>query len=223
MALQPGAPPPSPLTSSTFPTGTFPSSPFLESLIRFLMPYFIGTAVGIEAARADILETLDAYGTRTRAEMLAAARIVALGMTTLDTLSQAAAADLSPAMKLRYRSCANGLNRAISQTEKALDQSLAREIPAPAVPPRQPQPNPIDPNPIDPEPINPAPIDTVADAETQATIDHATAAIQSHRDRVAGLRPATPTRQDRTQQLWAGAMMDTLKQMGIANPAVPGA
>ena len=184
-----------------------PLSAFMESLIRFLMPFFIGTAMDIDAARTDILETLHAYGARTRAEMLMAARIIALSMATLDTLSESNAAELSTAMKLRHRSCANGLNRATIQTEKALDHSLARDIPLQASP-------------------HPEPIDDSTDAETQATIDHATAAIQAHRDRMARPRPAaTPgvSHQDRNKQLWAGAMRDTLKQMGIADsPAAPG-
>ena len=180
-------------------------SAFLESLIRFLMPFFIATAADVDAARADILETLDAYATRTRAEALNAARIIAFSMATLDTLSEATSGTLSPAMKLRYRSCANGLNRATAQTEKALDQSLARDLPV--------QTDALA------EPIN-----DVSDAETQATIDHATAAIQAHRDRKSAFRPvATSNRNqpDRNKQLWAGAMRDTLKQMGIDGGPTP--
>jgi hypothetical protein len=95
-------------------------SAFLESLIRFLMPFFIGTAVDIDAARAEILVTLDAYAARTRAELLNAARIIAFSMATLDTLTESKAADLSPSMKIRYRGCANGLNRSTIQNEKTL-------------------------------------------------------------------------------------------------------
>ena len=217
----------SPLVASAFIASAFIASAFMERLIRLLMPFFIATAIDTDTARGDILETLNAYGARTRAEMLSAARIIAFSMATLDTLAESNAADLSPTMKLRHRSCANGLNRATIQTEKALDQSLAREIPLQAD--------------AGSEPINDA-----SDAETQATIDHAKAAIQAHRDRVARPRPAAiqetaqqngqvrqnppnqdqarhgqatqhQTQPDRNKLLWAGAMRDTLRQMGISD------
>jgi hypothetical protein len=192
----------------SLPLTALKPSAFLENLIQFLLPFFIGTAVDIDAARAEILETLASYATRTRAEMLIAARIIAFGMSTLDALKEAKAldlADLSPSMKIRCRGCANALNRSTIQNEKALDQRLAHDLPAPTDPA--------------PEPVNDVP-----DAEVQGTIDHARAAIQAHRNRVAGLRPATApasTQQDRNKQLWAGAMIDTLRQMGITDGPSP--
>ena len=44
-----------------------------------------------------------AYETRTRAEMLQAAHIIAFGMTTLDVLAEAKTAEMSQSMRLRYR------------------------------------------------------------------------------------------------------------------------
>src|ERR1700749_1514433 len=103
---------------------------FLETIIAFLMPYFIAASRDKNEARSEIIDTLAAYETRTRAEMLQAAHIIALGLTTLDVLAEAKTAEMSQSMRLRYRSCANGLNRATLRTEAALDQRLGDEIPA---------------------------------------------------------------------------------------------
>ncbi len=103
---------------------------FLETIIAFLLPYFIGAAKDKREARSEIVDTLASYDTRTRAEMLQAAHIIAFGMTTLDTLAEARTTEMSPSMRLRYRGCANNLNRSALQTEKALDKRLARELPA---------------------------------------------------------------------------------------------
>src|SRR5271154_1591442 len=81
-------------------------------------------------ARSEIIDTLACYGTRTRAEMLQAAHIIALGMTTLDVLAEAKTAQMSQSMRLRYPSCANSLNRSTLQTEKARDQRLGDDLPA---------------------------------------------------------------------------------------------
>ena len=104
----------------------WPSRPgaFLETIIAFLLPYFAGAAADIDDARSEILDTLACYATRTRAEMLQAAQIIAFGMTTLDVLAEARVAEMSPSMRIRYRGCANGLNRSTLQTEKALDLRL---------------------------------------------------------------------------------------------------
>ena len=59
---------------------------FPESIITFLLPYFSIHAADLRGARSEILDTLTSYATRTRAEMLQAAQIVALGMTMLDVL-----------------------------------------------------------------------------------------------------------------------------------------
>src|SRR5271154_7637555 len=79
-------------------------------------------------ARSEIIDTLASYETRTRAEMLQAAHIIAFGMTTLDVLAEAKTAEMSQSMRLRYRGCANSLNRSTLQTEKALDQRLGDEV-----------------------------------------------------------------------------------------------
>src|SRR6202161_1689865 len=106
---------------------------FLETIIAFLMPYFIGASRDKHEARSEIVDTLAAYETRTRAEMLQAAHIIAFGMTTLEVLDEAKTTEIAQSIGLRYHSCANSLNRSTLKTEKALDQRLGDELPpAPA-------------------------------------------------------------------------------------------
>ena len=145
------------------------SSSFLETIIAFLLPYFIGASRDKHEARSEILDTLTSYETRTRAEMLQAAHIIAFGMTTLDVLAEAKTADMSQSMRLRYRGCANSLNRSTLQTEKALDQRLARELPP--VPAEMPE-----------------PVDDMREAEIMAAIQQFKAKIDSQRPRA---HPAT--------------------------------
>ena len=95
-------------------------SPFLEQVIRLLMPFFLGSGIDPEAVRADILDTLDCYGVRTRAQMLYAAQALAFSLSAMDTLAEAKSAELSTSMRLRLRGCANSLNRSVQQNEQAL-------------------------------------------------------------------------------------------------------
>jgi hypothetical protein len=114
------------------------TSAFLETIIAFLMPYFTGAAVDLHDALNEIIDTLASYGTRTRAEVLQAAQIIAFGMTTLDVLAEAKTAEMSQSMRIRHRGCANGLNRSTIQMEKSLDKSLACDLPTPAEPAPEP-------------------------------------------------------------------------------------
>jgi hypothetical protein len=173
---------------------------FLETIIAFLMPYFTDAARDKHEARSEIVDTLVAYETRTRAEMLQAAHIIAFGMTTLDVLAEAKTAEMSQSMRLRYRSCANSLNRSTLQTEKALDQRLGDELPAaPAA--------------------MPEPIDDMREAEIMAAIQQAKANINAQRPRAhpaTGPHPATNDPRDQTwdPQLWASAMIESLQHPG---------
>src|SRR5271157_727286 len=135
-----------------------PPNSFLETIIAFLLPYFSAASRDKHEARSEIIDTLASYATRTRAEMLMAAHIIALGMTTLDVLADAKTVEMWPSMRLRHRSCANSLNRSTLQTEKALDLRLCDEV--------LPAPNPT------PEPINDMP-----EAELKAAIEQAQAEI----------------------------------------------
>jgi hypothetical protein len=200
-------------------------SAFLESIIAFLMPYFSAFAADADAARNEIIETLASYATRTRAEMLHAAQIAAFGMSTLDTLAEAKAADMSLSMRLRYRGCANGLDRSCKHHETALDRRLACDPPMAAE--------------SAPEPVNDLP-----DAEAQRILEAAQTAIASHRGRLAPKHSApnpsapehsathphaslaaglsAPEQEWRNMKLSADAMMNALKQMGVPVDAAPG-
>jgi hypothetical protein len=183
-------------------------SPFLERLIRFLIPFFIGVTPDLDAARAEILETLASYGARTRAEMLNAAQIVAYGLSGLEMLGEAKAPTMSSSLRLRFRACANGLNRAGQQNEKALAKRLTCDLPDAAEPGAE-------------------PVNDVPDADVLEITQQAQAKIDSYRNRLSGARPATspqaiPAAQPNgNKRLWGEAMMDALAQMGA--PAQPAA
>src|SRR5580704_19361945 len=159
-----------------------PPNSFLETIIAFLLPYFSAAAMDKREARSEILDTLTSYKTRTRAEMLQAAHIIAFGMTTLDVLAEAKTAVMSQSMRLRYRGCANSLNRSTLQTEKALDQRLGDELPATPAEMQE-------------------PVDDMREAEIMAAIQQYKAKIDSQRPRAhpaTGPHPATNEPRDQT-------------------------
>jgi hypothetical protein len=180
------------------------------------LPYFSIHAQDVRGARSEIIDTLASYATRTRAEMLQAAQIIALGMTTLDVLAEAKTVEMSQSMRIRYRGCANGLNRSALNTEKALDRRLDCDLPA-----------------ASPDPV-PEPVNAVPDADMEVAMEHARAAIEAHRNRLrpASDAPKTPIKtsvktphptspDEQTKQLWSGAMVDALQQIGLPNGPTP--
>ena len=100
--------------------------------------------------------------------MVKAAQIIAFSFSSLDTLAEATGAGLSPAMRLRYRGCANNLNRFCQQKESALAARLACHPPSP-----------------DAEPIQDLP-----DADVEAAVQIAASSILVHRDHL--LKPRSP-------------------------------
>ena len=174
-------------------------SPFMERMISFLLPYFLGMTPDFSEARAEVLETIAAYGTRTRAEMLQAVQIIALGFTTLEILAEAhVATDMSPNMRLRFRGCANSLNRSGQQNEKTLAKRLACDVPAATNP--------------ETDPLN-----DVDDAAVEASIEHARAAIEKYRGSMSGAHPDTAPHgnPDPSQQPWGMEMSAHLREMGL--------
>jgi hypothetical protein len=151
-------------------------SAFLETIIASLLPYFAPAAANLDEARIEIIETLAEYGTRTRGEMLLAAQVIALGMTTIDVLANARAAELSLSQRTRCAGCGNALNRSGLRTQAYLDQRLAAKVP-----------------PAEGEDLQ------------RAGPPHA--------------RANTGTNNG---HLWAGAMIDTLREMGIPLDTAPG-
>ena len=108
---------------------TLQASPFLERLLRFLIPYFTGVTADIAAARAEALETLASYGARTRAELLCAVQIIVFSFAALDTLAESNMPQMSQSMRIRFRGCANNLNRSTQKTEQTLARRLACDVP----------------------------------------------------------------------------------------------
>jgi hypothetical protein len=138
--------------------------------------------------------------------MLQAAQMIALGITTLDIPAEAKTTDMPASMGIRFRGCANGLNRSTIQVEKALDRRLACELP------------------MSLEPI-PEPVNDIPDARWQAEIEHSQtqieqiqAVIDLQRNRSSGAPGST--NEEPKNMLWTGAMKDRMNQP--ARPA-PGA
>ena len=174
------------------------SSAFLETIVTFLLPYFTIATADSDHARIEIVETLASYAARTRAEMLQAAQIIALGMTTLDVLAEVKTTEMSASMRIRFRGCANGLNRSTIQMEKALDRRLACDLQTA------------------PEP-RPGPVNDIPDAEWQAEIEQTQAMIERiHAEIGLHRAPASEAtgkmREGPNQISWAGAMRDTMRQ-----------
>ena len=123
-----------PIPANALPTSPFPAIPsttgaFLERLITFLIPYFLGFGADRAAARSEALETLLSYGARTRAEFICAVQIIVFSFAALDTLAAANMPEMSPSMRLRFRGCANNLNRSSQKTEQTLAKRLAADMP----------------------------------------------------------------------------------------------
>jgi hypothetical protein len=144
--------------------------PFRERLIVYLLPYFMPLTENFDLARAEVLETLASYGARTRSEMINAARIIAFSFSALEVLAEAKACEMSPELTMRYRGCANALNRSCQQIETRLATSLASDLP---------------------EPPKAEPADDIPDAEVEAAIQYAKAQIQTYRNRLSAVPPAT--------------------------------
>ena len=177
-------------------------NPFLERIILFLMQYFLPVCSDPAVARGEILETLASYGGTSRSQVINAARIIAFSFAALETLSKSTEPGLSPSLRLRYKGCANNLNRSCQQNERMLAERLVADAAVTQAAA---------------EPIN-----DVTDTEVQAAIRHASAEIDTHRDRLSGPRaPVLPKRklppaqQEDHSRLWGNAMMTILGEMGM--------
>lgn len=165
-------------------------SPFLERLVRFLIPFFLPITSDLALVRAEILETLASYGARTRADMLNAVRIIAFSMSALDMLAEAKAnEEMSHAMRLRYRACANGLNRASQQNEKILAARIACDQPGAAA-------------------SAPDPAGDIPDTAIEASLRQVRSKIEAYRNRLS------PTPAAHTQPTGRSAMFNALLAPG---------
>jgi hypothetical protein len=149
------------------------TNPFIERLIRFLMPYFATVTLDIDAARAEIIETIASYGARTRSEMIHAVQIIAFSFSALDLLAEAKATpEMPPALRLRFRGCANNLNRSSQQNEDTLAKRLASDPPAASDDASE-------------------PIDDMPEAAFEESLALAKAHIASYRDSLPATNPVT--------------------------------
>jgi hypothetical protein len=189
-------------------------SPFLENIIRFLMPYFLPVTPGPAEARAEILETLASYNAFTRSTLLSAAQAIAFGFATLETLQEAKDPDLNAAMRLRHRSCANALTRSAEKAENALAHKRDNEATATPRPPTE----------RSPQAAQTHPADDMSDPDAQAAIAFAQAQIAQHRQKAAQGKPTphparpdlTPEEQEEHDRMWGLAFMNALN--GVAIP-----
>ena len=120
------------------PLAALQPSPFRELLFLNLLPYFSGVTTDIQVARAEILETLAAYGARTRSELITAARILGFSLSSLRVLSEANNPEMAREMQLRHRNCANALDRPCREVEKTLSRTLACDVPGQTDPAEEP-------------------------------------------------------------------------------------
>ena len=177
-------------------------NPFIEHLVRYLVPYFTGVTPDLQAARAEALETLVSYGGRTRAELMNAVQVIILGFSTLDTLGEAKTSEMSPSLRLRFRGCANNLNRSCQKTEQTLIKRLGCDAPAPTQ-------------------STTDPINDIDEPQAEAILQQTQTKIDTTRNRLSSARPAhspqpNPQSQaDRDKRLWASVMMETLAEMGM--------
>jgi hypothetical protein len=168
----------------------------LETVVRFLLPYFCVDCPDFGTARTEILETLASYGPRTRAELLAAAQVIACTLSALSTMAEAEGAEtMSPSMRLRFRGCANTITRHGQQAEKTLDQRLACDLPA--------------------DPV----AEAAAEAEIIEKLRQTRLLVEAHRKRLAETNPEAaqrilPAQQGLDQPSWGNAT-------AVANPAMP--
>jgi hypothetical protein len=155
-------------------------SPFHERLISYLLPYFLPLTSDIDLARAEVVETLESYGARTRSEMINAMRIISLSFASMDLLAAANNAEMPTDIQLSHIRHANGLARICQQNESALAKRLATDLP---------------------EPLEQAgePIDDASEAELEAVIQQSQAQINAYCKSPPGPR-ATPVPQQQQPQ-----------------------
>jgi hypothetical protein len=109
------------------------------TICGFLIPFFLTAAGGnLEAARAAILELIDAYNACTITELDLVGRIVGFSIVAMDNLRLSMTQDLSDTKVLRYRSNAVALSRAAEQARHILmvlqeTREMTGNIPRPAI------------------------------------------------------------------------------------------
>jgi hypothetical protein len=197
---------PTPASTTVLPSILLSPSPFRERLLLFLLPYFNEVAEDLAVARAEIFETLASYGARTRPELIQAARIIAFSFTALDLLAEVSSTEMSQSLGLRFRGCANGLNRSCQKDEQQLARRLACDLPNRTRPDDQHR---------DDQHMD----DNAPDAEFEAALLQAKTEIVAYHNRLSGNRPATSpqpmpaSKPERTNRPGASVMTNVLADL----------
>ncbi|HQT78131.1 MAG TPA: hypothetical protein PLD10_13835 [Rhodopila sp.] len=142
--------------SATDP-GFSPTDCIFDLVFSYMLPIFTVSAGGdIDLARRSIIDLLDAYEACTAAELELVARIVSFSHAAIDSLRQAARADLSATLVLRFRANAVALNRSAETCRKTLESMQDRRRAAEALQVVQPIPQaPLPAGPATPKPPHP--------------------------------------------------------------------
>jgi hypothetical protein len=186
-------------TSASLPAA-LQTSRALETVVRFLLPYFCVDCPDFATTRAEIIETLASYGPRNRAELFAAAQVVACTMSALATMAEAEGSEtMSPSMRLRFRGCANTITRHGQQAQQILDKRLACDLPIA---------------------VDPA-AEAAKDAEVIEQVRQVQLKVEAAKRRLAETDPEAarrlfPDQQDLDQLPWGSAML-----AAVANAAMP--
>jgi hypothetical protein len=111
----------------------------LTTICGFLLPFFlVGAGGNLAAARAAVLELIDAYSPNTPTELDLVGRIIGFSTAAMDNLRLSMSEGLSDTKVLRYRSNAVSLSRAAEQVRLILraiqeKREIACKIPRPTV------------------------------------------------------------------------------------------
>jgi hypothetical protein len=112
-----------------------PSGILLSLIVAFLTRMFHSVTAGdIDLARLAAIETVNAYPTRSQADLIAVAQVIACGLASLGSLSRSMDDDISLSMALRLRGNAVSLSRSAEQHRRTLP-TAAHKPPETAAPP----------------------------------------------------------------------------------------
>jgi hypothetical protein len=109
------------------------------TICGFLVPFFLAAAgTNVEAARATVLDLINAYNPATATELDLAGRILGFSIVAMDNLRLSMEPGLPVTKVLRYRSNAVSLSRASEQARKILQaiqgkRETTHQTPRPAV------------------------------------------------------------------------------------------
>jgi type IV secretory pathway VirB2 component (pilin) len=188
-------------------TQTTPQTDILTQIVvALLAPMFFATTEGnLAQARTAALETITAYRIQNHASLLAVAKIIAFGLTTLSSLSLSMDEDLTIPLILRLRANANALDRSADRNQRALEQSRTAAAPA---------------SQFDEATV----LANVAEAKAraaaaQAQLRHPAPQAPAHQQATPAATPTTPEQQHRA--MWANAMANVASELAADMARLP--